>query len=137
MDMCKWARITPAINQVESHPYLVQEKLMTFCKSKGIQITAFSPLGCASYSWLDRLDLVLKDPAMEAIAARYQKSVAQICIRWQVQRGNTVVPKSCNPERLSQNLDVFNFELTDNDMAAIAALNKDRRCVPPPPLAYV
>ena len=108
MDMLKWCKIAPAVNQVEIHPYNSQEQLITFCKWKGIAITGFSPLGAKSYSWLDGnvQAALLDDPVLKGIADKHKKTPAAVCIRWQVRRGLTVVPKSCNPGRMASNLDV-------------------------------
>lgn len=94
-------------------------------------MTGFSPLGAASYSWLDNetQQTVLSDPALSEIAKRHGKSVAQVCIRWQVQRGLSVVPKSVNPERQSANLAVGDWKLTKEDMEQINALDKRLRYV--------
>lgn len=129
MDMLKWCKIPPAVNQVEIHPYNSQEQLVSFCKWKGITLTGFSPLGAKSYSWLDGdvQAALLDDPVLKGIADKHKQTPAAICIRWQVQRGLTVVPKSCNPGRMAANLDMFGFELSDDDMKAVAALNKGRR----------
>ena len=128
-DLLTYCKVKPTVLQVEIHPHNQQDKLVAWCSTKGIKVTGFSPLGAKSYSWLDG-DVqvaVFDEPILKRIAAAHQKSVAQICIRWQVQRGLTVVPKSCNPGRLSENLDVFGFELTEQDMTDIATINKDRR----------
>jgi alcohol dehydrogenase (NADP+) len=118
---------------VEIHPFNAQASFTEFCKEHGIVVTGFSPLGAASYSWLDAgvQQTVLSDPTLAEIAAAHKKSVAQICIRWQVQRGLTVVPKSVNPERQSANLAVDDWALTDEDMEKILALDKRIRCVHP------
>lgn len=128
-DLLSYCKVKPTVLQVEIHPHNQQEKLVSFCNLKGIKVTGFSPLGAKSYSWLDG-DVqvaVFDEPILKRIAKAHKKSVAQVCIRWQVQRGLTVVPKSCNPGRLSENLDVFSFELTEQDMKDIATINKDRR----------
>lgn len=126
MDMLKYCKVPPAVNQVEIHPYNVQSQLITFCKTKNIVVTGFSPLGARSYSWLDGKvqGALLEDPVITRIATSHGKSAAQICIRWQVQRGITVVPKSCNGERQTQNLSVFDFELSEDDMKDLSGLNK-------------
>lgn len=129
MDVCRYAKIRPAVNQVEIHPHNSQKALLKYCASMGIVVTGFSPLGAASYSWLDgeTQKRVLEEPVILDIAKAHGKSAAQICIRWQVQNGITVVPKSCNGDRQSQNLDVFNFELTEAQVAAIDGINKNCR----------
>lgn len=129
MDMLKWCKYPPAVNQVEIHPFNAQDSFVRFCKDHGIIVTGFSPLGAASYSWLDKgvQQTVLTDPTLAKIATAHGKSVAQVCLRWQVQRGLTVVPKSVNPGRMTENLQVSGWELTDDDMAAILALDKRLR----------
>jgi len=126
MEIKTYCKIPPAVNQVEIHPHLLQKQLIEYCAKEAITITGFSPLGAASYSWLDgeTQQRVLDEPVIKDIAKAHGKMPGQICIRWQVQRGLTVVPKSCNPERQSANLDVFGFELTEAEMTAINGLNK-------------
>jgi len=129
MEILRKCKIPPAVNQVEVHPHLMQSALVNFCTSKGIVMTGFSPLGASSYSWLDAgvQKKVLEEPVLKAIAETHKKSTAQVCIRWQVQRGLTVVPKSVNPDRQSQNMDVFDFTLSEDEMKQIAGLNKNLR----------
>jgi len=128
-DLLTYCKVAPTVNQVEIHPHNSQERLAAFCKWKGITVTGFSPLGAKSYSWLDGETQVsvLGEVEINRIAKAHGKSPAQICIRWQVQRGLTVVPKSCNPGRLAENLAVFDFELSEQDMKDIGAINKDHR----------
>ncbi len=115
--------VVPAVNQVEVHPYLTQEPLRAYDREHGIATEAWSPLGSGT---------VLGDPVLAAVAARYGVSPAQAAIRWHLQRGEVVIPKSSHRERQEQNLDVFGFELSDEDVAALAALNKNRRTGPDP-----
>lgn len=129
-DLLNYARIPPAVLQVESHPYLTQEKLMRFCAEEDIAVTAFSPLGALSYLELDMAqanESVLVQPAVAGIAARLGKTPAQVILRWGVQRGNAIIPKTTKPERLIENASLFDFELSADDMAAINALNKNQR----------
>lgn len=116
--------------QIESHPYLTQERLLRLAANYDMAVTAFSPLGAGSYIELDMAseqESVLSQPVILAIAERLQRSPAQVVLRWGVQRGTAVIPKTSRVERLSENLDVFDFELGDDDMAAISALNQNRR----------
>ncbi|MFC8721275.1 aldo/keto reductase [Kitasatospora sp. NPDC057198] len=113
----------PAVNQVELHPGLQQAELRTFHAAHGIATEAWSPLAQGA---------VLDDPAVTAIAARTGKSPAQVVLRWHLQLGNLVIPKSVTPARIRQNLDVFDFALTDGDMAAIAATDRGLRTGPDP-----
>jgi len=129
-DLLNYARIPPAVLQVESHPYLTQEKLMRFCREQDVAVTAFSPLGALSYVELEMAkgeEAVIEQPVVKDIAARLSRTPAQVVLRWGVQRGNSIVAKTTKPERLRENAALFDFELTDADMAAIAALNRDRR----------
>jgi D-xylose reductase len=101
-----------------------------FCREQGIAVTAFSPLGAASYYSIGMAgegDSALEQPVVEQIAARHGKSPAQVLLRWGVQRGTAVIPKSTRVERLRENLDIFDFELAANEMAAISGLNRNRR----------
>ncbi len=111
-------KIKPAVNQVELHVYLQQPELVEFCRQHGIVLEAYSPLAHGY-----RLD----DPVITKIAQKYGKSNAQIMIRWCVQKGFVVLPKSATPRRISENFEVFDFELTPTDMKAIEKLNQNLR----------
>ena len=110
--------VTPAINQVESHPWLPQHDLRAFHAAHGIVTQAWSPLGRGR---------LLEDPTLARIAAAHGVTVAQAIIRWHLQLGGAAIPKSVNPDRLRENLDVFGFRLTDDDMAAVAGLETGER----------
>ncbi len=129
-DLINYARIAPAVLQVESHPYLTQEKLIRFCSEQDIAVTAFSPLGALSYLELgmaDQAESVLQKPDVIAIAERLGKTPAQVVLRWGVQRGTSIIPKTSRPERLLENAALFDFELSAADMAAVSALNRNQR----------
>jgi D-xylose reductase len=129
-DLFSYARIRPAVLQVELHPYLAQEKLVRFCHENGIAVTGFSPLGALSYLSLGMAgpgDSVLQQPVVREAANRHCKTPAQIVLRWAVQRGTAVVVKTGRPERLTENLALFDFELAPDEMAAISALNCNHR----------
>jgi len=112
--------IPPAVNQVELHPAFQQRELRAFQEQLGILTEAWGPLGQAKYE-LSEL------PGLAGIATAHGKSLAQIVLRWHLQEGIIIFPKSSKKERLQENLDVFDFELTKDDMAAIAAMDADRR----------
>jgi 2,5-diketo-D-gluconate reductase A len=112
------AEVVPAVNQVELHPYLTQDDLRAFHAEHGIRTEAWSPLGRGR---------LLTEPAVAGLAEKYGVTPAQLVIRWHLQLGNVVIPKSVTPERIRSNFDVFGFELDDDDVAAISALNRDQR----------
>lgn len=121
-------KIMPAMNQVERHPYFDQSKLRAVCTEHGIPLTAYCPLGSADNPFRKETDpKLLQDKTLEEIGKKYGKSVAQVCIRWQVDTGVVSVPKSANAGRIAQNFDVFDFQLSKEDLDAIAALNRDWR----------
>jgi D-xylose reductase len=129
-DLLNSARVRPAVLQVELHPYLTQEKLVRFAQEEGIAVTAFSPLAAQSYHSLGMAaagESVLTEPVVRAAAERCNRTPAQVVLRWGVQRGTAVVPKTTRPERLAENLALFDFALTPDEMKAISALNRDRR----------
>ncbi|WHY19304.1 aldo/keto reductase [Paenibacillus sp. G2S3] len=122
-DVMKDAEIKPMVNQVELHPYLSQQELLSFCKEQGIQLEAWSPLMQGQ---------LLDQPVLKQIAAKHGKSVAQVIIRWDLQRGIITIPKSTKENRIIENVDVFDFQLTEEDMNLINALNQDQRVGPDP-----
>ncbi|MEM6513909.1 MAG: aldo/keto reductase [Pseudomonadota bacterium] len=129
-DLMSYATIKPSMLQIESHPFLTQEKLIRLASYYGIAVTAFSPLGALSYVELDMAtnqDTVLTADAVKAAAARIGKTPAQVVLRWGVQRGTSIIPKTTKKERLAENLDIFGFTLSDDEMTAISALNQNRR----------
>lgn len=129
-DLLAAARIPPAVLQVELHPYLTQEKLLRFCREADIAVTAFSPLGAQSYFSLNMArpeESLLEHAVIREIADRQSRTPAQVLLRWGVQRGTAVVPKSRSPQRLRENLALFDFELTTSEMDQISALNINRR----------
>jgi len=115
--------VVPAANQIEIHPYLTQDDLRDFDREHGIATEAWSPIAQGK---------VLKDPVLVRIADRLGVSTAQVTLRWHIQRGDIVFPKSVTPERVQENFEIFDFELTDADMADITDLNKDERTGPDP-----
>ncbi|MCD8884283.1 aldo/keto reductase [Mammaliicoccus sciuri] len=111
--------IVPAVNQVEFHPLFNQKALQAYCESKGIKLMAWSPL-MRGGEWLKNADL-------QSIADQYNKTVAQVIIKWHLQQGRLVIPKSQNDNRIRENFDVFDFELSDEDLDKIDQLNTDER----------
>ena len=129
-DLMSYARIKPAMLQIESHPYLTQEALIRTAHEYGMAVTAFSPLGASSYLELEMAsqeETVLTERVVAEIAERHDVSAAQVVLRWGLQRGTSVIPKTTKPERLSENLALAGFELSQDEMAAISGLNKNRR----------
>lgn len=129
-DLLSHAEIPPAVLQVESHPYLTQDKLLRYCEQEDIVYTAFSPLGALSYFSLgmaEENESVIAEPVVVEIATRLGRTPAQVVLRWGVQRNTAIVPKTSKRERLEENLAIFDFDLSNADMDAISALNRNRR----------
>ena len=129
-DLLSYARIRPAVLQVEMHPFLTQEKLLRYCREEGIVVTAFSPLGALSYFTLGMAqpeESVLRTETVRELARHHGRTPAQIVLRWGIQRGTAIVPKTARPDRLEENLAIFDFELSEDEMKAIGGLNRDRR----------
>jgi D-xylose reductase len=129
-DLLTQCSIRPGVLQVESHPYLTQPKLLRYCQQESIAFTAFSPLGAPSYVPLGmakETDSVLELPSVREIASRHGKTPAQVVLRWGVQRGTAVIPKSNRPARLQENLDIANFALSGEEMSVIASLDRGQR----------
>lgn len=117
LDLCE---VKPAILQTEVHPYSQEKELKEFLTSQGMVIQAWYPLGHGDKT-------LLEEPLFAKLGRKYGKSSAQIILRWHLQDGNVVIPGSKNPEHIRANFDLFDFELTREEMAEIAALNKDKR----------
>lgn len=117
------AEMLPTVNQIELHPNLQQSELRAWHADHGIATEAWSPLAQGA---------LLSDPTIETIAARHQRTPAQTILRWHLQLGNIVIPKSVTPERIRENFDLFEFELSEDDLAAIARLDSGERIGPDP-----
>jgi len=117
-DLMKDAEIKPMVNQIEYHPHLTQEEVHAFCKKEGIQLEAWSPL---------KRGILLDEPVLIEIGQKYSKTPAQIILRWDLQTEVITIPKSSNVERLKENADIFDFELTSEEMKQISSLNKNDR----------
>jgi len=116
-------RIAPAVNQVEFHPELVQPELLEFCKKNQIQQEAWSPI---------MKGRVNEIPVLKTLAVKYGKTPVQVVLRWDIQKGVVTIPKSVNPGRIISNANIFDFELSEEDMAEISRLDKNRRIGPHP-----
>jgi 2,5-diketo-D-gluconate reductase A len=117
----------PAVNQIELHPLLNQAELRAANAERGVVTEAYSPLGVGT---------LIEHPAVVSIAQAHGKSAAQVLIKWSLQLGNVVIPRSATPERIASNIDVFDFELTSDDMAALDALNDGTRVRGQDPMTY-
>ena len=115
--------IVPAVNQIEAHPYLSQTRLLAYDAEHGIATEAWSPIAQGA---------VLDDPVVVGVAQGYNKSPAQVVLRWHIQRDSIVFPKSVTPTRIQENFEIFDFELSDADMERISGLNRDARTGPDP-----
>lgn len=112
--------LVPAVNQIEIHPYLTQQADLDYCTGAGIRVEAWSPFAANKTDLFDEKILI-------ALADKYEKTPAQIVLRWNFQRGVIVIPKSANEKRLKENIDVFNFNLSSDEIILINSLNKDKR----------
>ena len=115
--------ISPAVNQIEVNPYLTQDEVRGFCAEHQIAVEAWSPLARGN---------ALGDPTIDDIARRVGKTPAQVILRWHIERGDIVFPKSVSPTRIRENIDIFDFELSGEDVEAISALNRNQRTGPDP-----
>ena len=122
-DLIDLSFVTPVVNQIELHPLLNQAELRSVHAARNIVTEAYSPLGVGN---------LLDNATVTAAAANYGKSPAQVLIRWSLQLGNVVIPRSSSPERIAENFDVFDFELTESDMAALSGLDDGTRFRPDP-----
>lgn len=114
-EMKGYASVVPAVNQVEFHPFLIPREIKEYCDAAGIVVTSYSPLTRSKH---------LDDSAIDAIAHKYGKSPAQILIRWNLQWGNVVIPRSASKAHIEENIAVFDFQLDESDMAALDALDR-------------
>lgn len=122
-DLLSEAEVVPALNQVECHPLLQQEELRAYCRDKGIAFQAWSPLMAGNS---------LDHPVLVKLAEKYGKSTSQIILRWDLQNDILTIPKSTNEKRILDNLSVFDFELTPEDLQAISTMNENKRFGPDP-----
>ncbi|KAL6953843.1 NADP-dependent D-sorbitol-6-phosphate dehydrogenase [Sarracenia purpurea var. burkii] len=127
-DCLAYAKVKPAVNQIETHPYFQRDSLVKFCQKHGICVTAHTPLGgaLANTEWFGSVSC-LDDPILKGLAEKHRKTVAQIVLRWGIQRNTTVIPKSSKLERVEENIQVFEFELTKEDMDLIKSIDRNYR----------
>src|ERR1700742_2546810 len=126
------ASVVPAVNQIEVHPYFVQPEVQAFGAQHGILTQAWSPIGGITFYRDAGHSSALEDPVIGRIAEAHDKSPAQVMLRWGLQHGRSVIPKSTKPERIAENFDVFDFELAAGEITAIDALDTGRRGGPAP-----
>jgi diketogulonate reductase-like aldo/keto reductase len=126
------AQVIPAVNQIELHPYFVQPEVQAFGAEHGILTQAWSPIGGITFYRDSSHSSALQDPVIGGIAQAHDKSPAQVMLRWGLQHGRSVIPKSVRPDRIAENADVFDFELSADEMAAIDGLDTGRRGGPEP-----
>lgn len=117
-DMKKYAKVTPQINQVEMHVFLQQPELAKYCRDNGIVLEAYSPIAHGKE---------MNDTVISKIATKHNKTYAQVMIRWCLEQGFVVIPKSSNPKRIKENIDVLDFELDKTDLAEISKLDRNLR----------
>ena len=115
-DICETVEVKPAVNQVELHPFFQQENALALMKEYGVQPEAWGPFAEGNHG-------IFTHPALTKIGQKYGKSAAQVALRWNVQRGVTVIPKSVHKERMEQNIDIWDFQLSGGDMEEIAELD--------------
>ncbi|TQD82739.1 hypothetical protein C1H46_031708 [Malus baccata] len=127
-DCLAYSEVKPAVNQIETHPYFQRESLVKFCQKHGICVTAHTPLGgaVANSEWFGSVSC-LDDPVLKNLAEKYKKTAAQVVLRWRIQRNTVVIPKTSKLERLKENFQVFDLELTKEDMDLIAKVDRKHR----------
>jgi diketogulonate reductase-like aldo/keto reductase len=126
------ATVVPAVNQIEVHPYFAQRQVQAFGAQHGILTQAWSPIGGITFYRDGNRTSTLQDPVIGDIAKAHGKTPAQVMLRWHLQQGRSAIPKSTKPARIAENLDIFDFELTGDQLAAIDALDTGRRGGPEP-----
>ncbi len=127
VDLLSYAKTKPVINQIEIHPYNSQEELVDYCHKKEINVTAYSPLGSSG----ETNNKPINDKVVLELAKAHKKTPAQVLIKWSLQRGLVSIPKSTNLDRIAENFDVFDFELSIDEMSKLNKLNKNHRFIDP------
>lgn len=123
-DLLRVARIPPAVNQVECHPVWQQTKLRSFCQSNGVHFSAYSPLGSPGTKWIE--ENVLANSVVKEVAEKLGKTTAQVALRWGIQVGNSVLPKTTNESRIHENFDVFDWSIPDDLFAKFSSIQQTR-----------
>ncbi|KAJ7521847.1 hypothetical protein O6H91_19G071100 [Diphasiastrum complanatum] len=118
------AKIVPSVNQVERHPVWQQKKLKPFCDAKGIHVSGWSPIGAPGAIY--GTQIVVSNPVIQSIADKHGKTAAQVALRWGVQTGASVLPKSFNSKRIAENFDIFSWELSDDDITQLSKIEQHR-----------
>jgi len=126
MDLFSYAKVMPAVHQFENTPYNINQRLVDMCQQRGIAVTGYRAFG----GKVDESS-PLRDSVIRTIAAAHKKTPAQVIVRWQCQRGISVIPKSSNPDRIKENFDVWDFALSDSEMALINGLDRKKRFADP------
>jgi diketogulonate reductase-like aldo/keto reductase len=126
------ATVVPAVNQIEVHPYFQQRDVQTLGAEHHILTQAWSPIGGITFYRDSEHTSTLQDPLIGGIAEAHNKTPAQVMLRWHLQQGRSVIPKSTKPQRIAENLDVFDFDLTTDELAAIDTLDTGQRGGPEP-----
>ncbi|RDD40220.1 Alcohol dehydrogenase [NADP(+)] [Trichoplax sp. H2] len=128
-DIIQNCSIKPAVSQFEAHPYMTCNRWVNHCQRNGVTVTAYSPLGSPDRpgAAASGYPVLLDDPVLASIASKYSKTPAQVCIRYAIDRGLTVIPKSVTPSRIIANSQVFDFKLSDEEMKSISGLNRNLR----------
>lgn len=124
-DLLAIARVPPAVNQVECHPGWQQTKLQAFCQTKGVHLSAYSPLGSPGTTWI-KGSHVLKNPVLNTIAEKLGKSPAQVALRWGLQMGHSVLPKSTSEARIKENFDLFDWNIPEDLLAKFSEIEQAR-----------
>ena len=131
-DLLSYARIKPAVNQIELHPYNCQQRFLEFCQYQNIAVTAYAPLGSpGNMRAKDGQPILLEDKQVNEIAKAHRKQPAQILIRWALERKTIVIPKSVRAENIKDNIDVFDFELSAEEMDLLSSLDRKHRYIDP------
>jgi diketogulonate reductase-like aldo/keto reductase len=130
--LLKQTSVVPAVNQIEYHPYFAQREVQDFNTEHGIVTQAWSPIGGITFYRDGSQGSTLDDPVITGIATAHAKSPAQVMLRWGLQQGRSVIPKSTKPSRIAENIDVFDFKLTRDEIAAIDSLDTGKRGGPEP-----